>query len=110
MYIYTLFLFFLNIIYLFIISSIFSPPVFFVISNAFVSGTLNVPIPNPIKAKTIGQKKYINAIKNNFVNYEEVREFLLSQPKFGNNIDCVDNEAKEIANRVSNMIRKRKNM
>lgn len=68
-----------------------------------------IAIDNYLKNYPDGSEKLINAIKNNFVNYEDIREFLLSQPKFGNNIDCVDNEAKEIANRVSNMIRKRKN-
>ena len=50
------------------------------------------------------QKKYpnqkqllIDALKNNFNGYDELRSFLLGCPKFGNNIDEVDNEAKDIA-------------
>ncbi len=51
----------------------------------------------------------VDAVKSNFEGYGELRDFLLSCPKFGNNIDCVDNEAAKIANRVSNMIRSKKN-
>lgn len=51
----------------------------------------------------------VAAIKNNFEGYEEIREFLLSCPKFGNNIEEVDNEAAEIANRVADMLRSKKN-
>ncbi len=50
-----------------------------------------------------------SALKANFEGYEELREFLLSAPKFGNNIELVDREAAEIANRVSKMLRSRKN-
>jgi formate C-acetyltransferase len=50
-----------------------------------------------------------NALKSNFEGYEELREFLLKQDKFGNNIERVDNEAKEIASRVSDMIRSKRN-
>ena len=51
----------------------------------------------------------IDAIKKNFEGYEDLRKFLLSCPKFGNNIDVVDYEATEIANRVSEMLRGKKN-
>lgn len=56
-----------------------------------------------------GTETLLKALQNNFEGYEEIREFLLSAPKFGNNIDEVDREAVEIANRVSDMIRARKN-
>jgi len=49
------------------------------------------------------------ALKANFEGYEGLREFLLSAPKFGNNIEEVDLEAADIANRVSDMLRSRKN-
>lgn len=51
----------------------------------------------------------IEALKNNFEGYEELREFLLSCPKFGNNIEEVDEEAREIAVRVSDMLASKKN-
>lgn len=56
-----------------------------------------------------GKEKLIDAIKNDFKGDEELREFLLSCPKFGNNIEEVDLEAREIANRVSDMLRGKKN-
>ncbi len=51
----------------------------------------------------------INAIKNNFKGFDDLREFLLSCPKFGNNIQEVDLEASEIANRVSTLLKNKKN-
>jgi len=56
-----------------------------------------------------GKDMLTDAIKNNFEGYEELREFLLSCPKFGNNIAVVDDEAAEIANRVSDMLSSKKN-
>ncbi len=50
-----------------------------------------------------------SALKANFEGFDELRSFLLSAPKFGNNIDEVDREAAEIANKVSYMLRARKN-
>ncbi len=50
-----------------------------------------------------------DALKKNFEGYEDLREFLLSCPKFGNNIAVVDEEAREIANKVADMIRSKKN-
>lgn len=50
-----------------------------------------------------------DALRANFVGYEEVRALLRSAPKFGNNHQTVDKEAAEIARRVSGMIRRRKN-
>lgn len=53
--------------------------------------------------------KLIEAIKANFVGYEELRDFLKSAPKFGNGIESVDNEAAEIADKVSDIVRSLKN-
>ena len=50
-----------------------------------------------------------DAIKKNFEGYDELRKFLLSCPKFGNNVEVGDNEAREIALKVSEMVRARKN-
>ena len=55
------------------------------------------------------KKLLCTALKANFEGYEELRDFLLSAPKFGNNIAEVDTEAADIANRVSDMLRSRKN-
>ena len=56
-----------------------------------------------------GKDMLVNAVKNDFKGYEDLKEFLISCPKFGNNIEVVDNEAREIAIKVSNMLRSKKN-
>ena len=53
--------------------------------------------------------RLINALANNFEGDDELRKYLLSCPKFGNNIPEVDAEAAEIANRVSDLINNTKN-
>ncbi len=49
------------------------------------------------------------ALQKNFEGYEELREFLLSCPKYGNNQKKPDDEAAEIANRIADLVRKQKN-
>ena len=56
-----------------------------------------------------GKEMLRDAVMKDFKGYEDLREFLLSCPKFGNNIPEVDAEAREIAIRVSKMLRERKN-
>ena len=54
-------------------------------------------------------ERLLIALKNNFEGDEELREFLLSAPKFGNNNEIADNEAVEITNRIADMVRNKKN-
>ncbi|MCR5485286.1 MAG: hypothetical protein K6F09_06805 [Clostridiales bacterium] len=54
-------------------------------------------------------EKLLDALRADFVGYDELHDYLLSCPKFGNNIECVDREAVEIADRVSDIISSRKN-
>ncbi len=56
-----------------------------------------------------GKEMLISAIKSDFEGYKDLREFLLSCPKFGNNTEVVDKEAREIAIRVSKLLRSKKN-
>ncbi len=51
----------------------------------------------------------IKALQCDFEGYEELREFLLSAPKFGNNNELVDNETAEITNKIADMVRSKKN-
>ncbi len=51
----------------------------------------------------------LDALKCNFEGYEELREYLLSAPKFGNNIDVVDNETALLTNKIADMVRAEKN-
>lgn len=53
--------------------------------------------------------KLVDALKADFKGYEDLREFLLSADKFGNNIEKVDNEAGEIASKVADIVAGEKN-
>lgn len=53
--------------------------------------------------------KLVDALKANFEGYEDLREFLLSADKFGNNIEGVDREAGEIASKVADIVSSTKN-
>ena len=68
-----------------------------------------IAIDEFIKKYPDGKEMLVDALKKNFEGYEDLREFLLSCPKFGNNIEVVDNEAREIAIKVSEMLRAKKN-
>ncbi len=54
-------------------------------------------------------ERLLNALKNNFEGDEDLREFLLSAPKFGNNNETADKEAVEITNKIADMVRSKKN-
>ncbi len=68
-----------------------------------------IAIDEFIKKYPDGKDMLVSALKNNFEGFDDLREFLLSCPKFGNNIERVDNEAREIALKVSKMLRSKKN-
>ena len=68
-----------------------------------------VAIDEFLKKYPDGEETLKLVLKNNFEGYEDLRGFLLSSPKFGNNIEVVDNEAREIAVRVSRLLRSKKN-
>lgn len=53
--------------------------------------------------------KLVDALKANFEGYEDLREFLLSADKFGNNIEKVDSETAEIASKVADIVSAEKN-
>lgn len=53
--------------------------------------------------------KLVDALKADFEGYEDLREFLLSADKFGNNIEKVDKEAGEIASKVADIVSSTKN-
>jgi len=51
----------------------------------------------------------VDALKNNFEGYEELHKVLLSAPKFGNNIEAVDVEAAEVADKIADIVSSGKN-
>lgn len=54
-------------------------------------------------------EKLLDALRNNFEGYEELHDYLLSCPKFGNNNDIADKEAREVCSKVADMINGSKN-
>ena len=53
--------------------------------------------------------KLVPALMANFEGYEDLREFLLSADKFGNNIEKVDSYAAEVASKVADIVANAKN-
>ncbi len=53
--------------------------------------------------------RLVEALRTNFENDPEMHQYLLSCKKFGNNISKVDKEAREIANKVADIVSSKKN-
>ena len=53
--------------------------------------------------------RLIEALRTNFENDPEMQQYLLTAPKYGNHIARADQEAADIANRVSDLIASKKN-
>ena len=54
-------------------------------------------------------ERLLTALRNNFEGEEELREYLLSCPKFGNNDPVADKETAELCSRVADLINGSKN-
>ncbi|HZJ74978.1 MAG TPA: pyruvate formate lyase family protein, partial [Clostridia bacterium] len=74
-----------------------------VVADSFIA------IDNLIKERPEDANRLLTALRNNFENDNELYEYLLNQPKFGNNIVCADDEAAEVTNRIADMVRECKN-
>ena len=74
-----------------------------VVADSFIA------IDKLINERPEDAQNLLDALKCNFEGYEELREFLLSAPKFGNNIDVVDNETAELTSKIADMVRAQKN-
>ncbi len=74
-----------------------------VVADSFIA------IDKLVKERPEDAQKLLDALKNNFEGYEELREFLLSAPKFGNNIEEIDNETAEVTSKIADMVRAQKN-
>lgn len=79
------------------------------IHGASVVADSFIAIDKLIKERPEDAERLLSALKTDFKNDEELREYLLSAPKFGNNIKEVDDEAVEITNRIADMVRSKKN-
>lgn len=62
-----------------------------------------------LKERPEDAPKLLYALRNNFEGDSALRDFLLSAPKFGNNIDSVDKDAVEIATRISDLVHAQRN-
>ena len=62
-----------------------------------------------LKDRPEDAENLIEAIKNNFEGYEDLREYLLSCPKFGNNNDIADKEAVEVTSKIADIVASKKN-
>ena len=74
-----------------------------VVADSFVA------IDHLMKERPEDAQKLIDACRCNFEGYEELRAYLRACPKYGNNTPEVDQEAAEIAERVSEMVERLKN-
>ena len=54
-------------------------------------------------------QRLLDALKNDFVGYEDLREYLLTCPKFGNNDDIADQEAVNLIDQVTALVSSKKN-
>ena len=68
-----------------------------------------IAIDKLVKERPEDMENLIPALRANFEGYDDLRGFLKSAPKFGNNQPEPDKEAAEIAARVSDMVSARKN-
>ncbi len=69
-----------------------------VVADSFIA------VDRLLKERPQDAENLIAACKCNFEGYEELRSYLKSCPKFGNNIPEVDTEAAQIAQRVSELV------
>ena len=53
--------------------------------------------------------RLVKALETNFENDEELRKYLESAPKFGNNNDIADSEARELAQKITAIVSAQKN-
>lgn len=68
-----------------------------------------IAIDTLVKERPEDADRMLEALRDNFEHDEEMHQYLLECDKFGNNIEVVDKEAKEIAEKVSAMVSSRKN-
>ena len=74
-----------------------------VVADSFVA------IDKLVEERPEDAENLLDALRKNFEGYDELRGFLAACPKFGNNDDTADQEAVEIANRISDLIASKKN-
>ena len=74
-----------------------------VVADSFVA------IDKLIAERPEDAQNLLDALKCNFEGYEELRDFLMSAEKFGNNLDTADAETAELTGKIADMVRAQKN-
>lgn len=74
-----------------------------VVADSFVA------IDTLLRERPQDAERLLAALRDDFKHDDEMRQFLLSCDKFGNNIEAVDLEAAEVVSRASQMVAARKN-
>lgn len=62
-----------------------------------------------IKERPEDADRMLEALRTNFAQDEEMHQYLLACDKFGNNIECVDEEAAEVVKRAASLVASKKN-
>ena len=68
-----------------------------------------IAIDTLVKERPQDAGRLLEALRTNFENDPELRQYMMKAPKYGNNIAVVDDEAAEIARRVDAAVSSRKN-
>ena len=74
-----------------------------VVADSFIA------IDNLLRDRPQDADRMCQALRTNFAHDPQMQQYLLSAQKFGNNIEAVDKEAAEIAERVCAMVSSKKN-
>ena len=74
-----------------------------IIADSFIA------IDTFLKDRAPDSQRLMDALKTNFEHDEELRQYLLTCPKYGNNIKMVDLEAREIALKCCDLVSSKKN-
>lgn len=68
-----------------------------------------IAVDTLLKERPQDAERLIEALRNNFKGDDELKSYLVSCKKFGNNDAVADNEAAELANRIADMVAAQKN-
>lgn len=74
-----------------------------VVADSFVA------VDHLLRERPQDAKTLLDALKCNFEGYEELRQWLLACPKFGNNEDEADEETVALTSKIADMVRAAKN-
>ena len=68
-----------------------------------------IAVDTLLKERPQDAERLLEALRNNFKGDDELKSYLVSCKKFGNNDAVADNEAADVANRIADMVAAQKN-